>query len=72
MKDVELFRDGSVHEFYRLKALNTLKQVNTSVAEKRKKKKGKKKVCNVVRILYYCFFSGFHSSETLKSDFVNL
>ena len=39
MKDVELFRDGSVHEFYRLKALITLKQVNTSVAEKRKKKK---------------------------------
>ena len=42
-----------VHEFYRLKALITLKQVNTSVAEKKKKTK-KKKVCNAVRILYYC------------------
>ena len=30
-KEVELFRNGSVHEFYRLKALITLKQVNTSV-----------------------------------------
>ena len=30
-KDVELFRKGSVHEFYRLKALNALEQVNTSV-----------------------------------------
>ena len=27
----ELFRIGSVHEFYRLKALITLEQVNTSV-----------------------------------------
>ena len=30
-KEVELFRNVSVHEFYRLKALITLKQVNTSV-----------------------------------------
>ena len=30
-KDVELFRNGSVHEFCRLKALITLEQVNTSV-----------------------------------------
>ena len=30
-KDVELFRNGSVHEFYHLKALITLEQVNTSV-----------------------------------------
>ena len=30
-KDVELFRKGSVHELYRLKALNALEQVNTSV-----------------------------------------
>ena len=35
-KDVELIRKGSVHEFYRLKALITLEQVNTSVIEKRK------------------------------------
>ena len=27
-KDVELFRNGSVHEFYRLKALITKEQVN--------------------------------------------
>ena len=33
-KDIELFRNGSVHEFYRLKALITLEQVNTSVAKK--------------------------------------
>ena len=30
-KDVEIFRKGSVHKFYRLKALNALEQVNTSV-----------------------------------------
>ena len=30
-KDLELFRNVSVHEFYRLKALITLEQVNTSV-----------------------------------------
>ena len=30
-KDVELFRNGSVHEFYRLKALITLEQAKTSV-----------------------------------------
>ena len=28
--DLELFRNGSVHEFYRLKALITLEQVNTT------------------------------------------
>ena len=33
---VELFRKGSVLEFYRLKALITLEQVNTSVVEKKK------------------------------------
>ena len=32
--DLELFRNGSVHEFYRLKELITLEQVNTSVVEK--------------------------------------
>ena len=35
-KDVELIRNGSVHEFYRLKALITLEQVNTSVVKKKK------------------------------------
>ena len=30
-KDVELFRNGSVHEFYRLKALITLEQAKISV-----------------------------------------
>ena len=35
-KDVELLRNGSVHEFYHLKALITLEQVTTSAAEKRK------------------------------------
>ena len=31
---VELFRNGSFHEFYHLKALINLEQVNTSVVEK--------------------------------------
>ena len=35
VKDVELFRNGSIHELYRLKALITLEQVNTSVVEKK-------------------------------------
>ena len=35
-KDVELFRNRLVQEFYRLKALITLEQVNTSVIEKKK------------------------------------
>ena len=35
-KDIELFQHGSVHEFYRLKALITLEQVNTSVVGKNK------------------------------------
>ena len=30
-KEVELFHNVSVHEFYRVKALITLKQMNTSV-----------------------------------------
>ena len=34
-KDVELFRNRSVHEFYHLKALITLEQVNTSVVKKK-------------------------------------
>ena len=34
---LELFRNGSVDEFYRLKALITLEQVNTLVVEKKKK-----------------------------------
>ena len=32
---IELFRNGSVHEFYRWKALITLEQVITSVVEKK-------------------------------------
>ena len=32
---VEIFRNGSVHKFYRLKALITLEQVITSVVEKK-------------------------------------
>ena len=35
-KDVELFWNGLVHEFYRLKALITLEQANISVVEKKK------------------------------------
>ena len=35
--DLEIFRNGSVHEFYRLKELITLEQVNTSVVKKKKK-----------------------------------
>ena len=34
---LELFRNGSVDEFYRLKALITLEQVNTLMVEKKKK-----------------------------------
>jgi len=34
-KNVELVRNGLVHEFYRLKALITLEQVNTSMVEKK-------------------------------------
>ena len=37
-KDVEVFRNGSVYEFYRLKALIILEQANTSVVEKKRKK----------------------------------
>ena len=33
---LELFRSGSVHELYRLKALISLEQVSTSVVEKKK------------------------------------
>ena len=36
LKDVERFRNGSFHEFCRLKALITLKEVNTSDFETRK------------------------------------
>ena len=35
LKDVERFRNGSFHEFCRLKALITLKEVNTSDVETR-------------------------------------
>ena len=35
--DLELFRTGSVHEFYRLKALITLEQVNSPVVGKKKR-----------------------------------
>ena len=33
---IELFQNGSVHEFYRWKVLITLEQVITSVVEKKK------------------------------------
>ena len=36
LEDVERFRNGSFHEFCRLKALITLKEVNTSDVETRK------------------------------------
>ena len=45
MKGVELFQKGSVHEFYRLKALITLEQVNTSVV-------------NLCKLLLYANASG--------------
>ena len=35
-KDVGLFLNGSVHEFYRLKALISLEQIYTLVVEKKK------------------------------------
>ena len=34
--DLELFRNVSVHEIYRLKALNTLEQVNNTEWSKKK------------------------------------
>jgi len=34
VKNVELFRNGLVHEFCRLKALITLEEVNTSMVQK--------------------------------------
>ena len=34
--DLELFRNVSVHEFYCLKALITLEQVNTSMVQTKK------------------------------------
>ena len=40
---LELFRNGSVLKFGRLKAFITLKRVNTSVVEKKNKTKQKKK-----------------------------
>ena len=36
LTDVERFQNGSIHEFCRLKALITFKEVNTSDVEKRK------------------------------------
>ena len=39
---LELFRNGSVLKFSRLKELITLKRVNTSVVEKKKKTKKQK------------------------------
>ena len=37
---IELFRNRSVHEFYRLKALITLEQLISSVVEKRSEDRG--------------------------------
>ena len=36
--DLEFFRKGLVHEFYRLKALITLEQLNTSVVGKKNRR----------------------------------
>ena len=44
-KDVELFRNGSVHKFYRLKALIPLEPVSASVVEKKKNLKWVKLRC---------------------------
>ena len=45
-EDVELFRNGSVHEFYCLKTLIiTLKQVITPVVEKKKENLNEQNVC---------------------------
>ena len=45
-EDVKLFRNGSVHEFYCLKALIiTLKQVITPVVEKKKENLNEQNVC---------------------------
>ena len=41
-KDVELFQKESVHEFYRLKALISLEQVDISVVKKGEESQGAK------------------------------
>ena len=38
-KDVKIFQNGWVHEFYCLKALIALEQVNTLEVEKKRKRK---------------------------------
>ena len=40
---IEIFRKGSVQEFYRLKALIALEQVISSVLQKKEKNTGKRK-----------------------------
>ena len=57
-KYLKLFRYGSVHEFYRLKALITLEQVNTSVVEKKNLNKQ-----NVDSAAYWSGVVNFHCMQ---------
>ena len=45
--DAELFRNGSVYEFYRLRVSIILEQVNTSVVEIKEKKISMEKLCKL-------------------------
>ena len=53
MKDVELFRKGSVHKPYCLKAVITLKQVKTSVAKKMKNLNEQSKLVRCCKLSLY-------------------
>ena len=69
--------NGSVYEFYRLKALIILKQVNTSVVEKKKKKNSMARLCKLslyaneacddLVVYFRCWSSFDHVSP--KNDF---
>ena len=51
---LELFRNGSVHEFYRLKALITLEQVNTSVVDKKRRLLISKRLTGAGVVNFHC------------------
>ena len=75
LKDVECFRNGSFHEFCRLKALITLKEVNASDVETRKNvhgqnfddevKNNKQIVVNLPRVQQPDSFPFFHDAGYL-------
>ena len=54
--NLELFRNVSVHEFYRLKALIPLEQVNTTEWSKNNKKK--RILISKIAVMIYCMQIG--------------